>query len=427
MYIKEVKIENIRSISNFKMKFEKPAGWHVIIGDNGSGKSSVVKTIALGLIGQNQIGGLRQNWNKWLKKGQKNGNINLDLDIQGYFQFKEEVYLANHDLKVDLSLQLNDDNVQLKESYGYGEKPNPISENKGFSCGFGPFRRFNGGNESWNEMFTNNSYTRLASFLSLFDESVALTQIEKWIKELDYESLKYSNNSTNKDEDPRIVLDGLQILINDSEFLPNNSKIFGLDGVIEISDNSGNIYEISDLSDGFRSILSLAFELIRQSLVYFSPSQIFGKMHSSQPNIPIKGVVLIDEIDAHLHPTWQTRIGQWFTKYFPNIQFIVTTHSPLICRAAENGTIWRLAAPGSNEESGEVTGIDRERLIYGNVLDAFGTEVFGKSVSISKSSNEKLKRMGELNIKSLLGDKMSKKEETELFDLKSVFPTERIQ
>jgi hypothetical protein len=61
------------------------------------------------------------------------------------------------------------------------------------------------------------------------------------------------------------------------------------------------------------------------------------------------------------------------------------------------------------------------------VLDAYGTEVFGKSVSISKSSNEKLKRMGELNIKSLLGDKMSKKEETELFDLKSVFPTEKIQ
>jgi len=427
MYIKEVKIENIRSISNFEMEFEKPAGWHVIIGDNGSGKSSLVKTIALGLIGQNQIGGLRQNWIKWLKKGQKNGGINLDINIQGNLNFKESVYPANHNLKVKLSLHSLEENVLLEESYDYGKKPIPIHEFKGFSCGFGPFRRFNGGNESWNEMFTNNSFSRLASFLSLFDESVALTQIEKWIKELDYEGLKFSQNSSNGDEDPRIVLNGLKILINDSGFLPNNSKIFGLDGAIEIMDGTGNIHEISDLSDGFRSILSLTFELIRQSLVYFSPSQVFGNMHSKQPHIPIKGVVLIDEIDAHLHPTWQTRIGQWFTKYFPNIQFIVTTHSPLICRAAENGTIWRLAAPGSNEESGEVTGIDRERLIYGNVLDAFGTEVFGKSVSISKSSNEKLKRMGELNIKSLLGDKMSKKEETELFDLKSVFPTERIQ
>ena len=138
--------------------------------------------------------------------------------------------------------------------------------------------------------------------------------------------------------------------------------------------------------------------------------------------IDVAGVVLIDEIDAHLHPTWQTRIGQWFTHYFPNLQFIVTTHSPLICRACENGSIWRLAAPGSDQVSGEVTGTQRDRLIYGNVLDAYGTQVFGMGTARSAEGNEKLNRLAELNIKSVTGE-ISDKEEQEYHELQAIFPT----
>ncbi len=50
MYIKKVVIENIRSISHFEMEFPKPAGWHVLIGDNGSGKTSVLQAMALGIL-----------------------------------------------------------------------------------------------------------------------------------------------------------------------------------------------------------------------------------------------------------------------------------------------------------------------------------------------------------------------------------------
>jgi hypothetical protein len=80
-----------------------------------------------------------------------------------------------------------------------------------------------------------------------------------------------------------------------------------------------------------------------------------------------------------------------FTHYFPNIQFIVTTHSPLVCRACEKGSIWRLAAPGMEIKSGEIIGVDRERLIFGNVLDAYGTEIFGEDVSQSGDSEKMLK------------------------------------
>ena len=108
----------------------------------------------------------------------------------------------------------------------------------------------------------------------------------------------------------------------------------------------------------------------------FGHDKIFDPADPSKIIVP--GVVLIDEIDAHLHPTWQRRIGFWFRKHFPNIQFIVTTHSPLICQAAEVGSVWHLPTPGSGEQLQQVTGDTLRRLIYGNVLEAYGTEVFGE-------------------------------------------------
>jgi predicted ATP-binding protein involved in virulence len=157
------------------------------------------------------------------------------------------------------------------------------------------------------------------------------------------------------------------------------------------------------MSDGFRSLLSMIFELIRQMVKIYGEGHVFENISRGEMLITVPGVVLIDEVDAHLHPTWQTRIGQWFTKYFPNIQFIVSTHSPLICRASEKGSIWRLATPSGQAKSGKITGVDKNRLIFGNVLDAYGTEVFGADVTISENAIEKKEELVELNKKKMAG------------------------
>jgi predicted ATP-binding protein involved in virulence len=177
------------------------------------------------------------------------------------------------------------------------------------------------------------------------------------------------------------------------------------------------------MSDGLRSILSLTFELIRQLIRFNGANRVFEQIKQGKMIIDLPGVVLVDEIDAHLHPTWQTRIGQWFTQYFPKLQFIVTTHSPLVCRACEKGSIWRLAAPGSDQASGEVTGLDRDRLIYGNVLDAYGTELFGQEVERSEHSKEKLERLAQLSQLSAFG-KISETEKKEMNQLRKILITD---
>jgi hypothetical protein len=104
------------------------------------------------------------------------------------------------------------------------------------------------------------------------------------------------------------------------------------------------------------------------------------------------------------------------------MQFIVTTHSPLICQAAEVGSVWRLPRPGTEELGGMVTGTDLDRLLYGNVLDAYGTQLFGEGVTRSEEAKLRLDRLAELNWKQLQGD-LTDKEKDEQQALRASQPT----
>lgn len=87
-----------------------------------------------------------------------------------------------------------------------------------------------------------------------------------------------------------------------------------------------------ELSSGFKSFLSIVFSIIDWG------ESIFENEEALIANI--RGTVLIDEIDAHLHPEWQSQIIKNLKLIFPKIQFIITTHSPhVIASASENELI----------------------------------------------------------------------------------------
>ncbi|CAN5649828.1 AAA family ATPase [soil metagenome] len=460
MYIRRIEINNIRSIEHFEMTFPegKEAGWHVLIGDNGSGKSTIVRSAALTLLGQPDIRATREDWENWLSKGKKSGQITVSIIKNPAYDYDEFSNSNNEILTNKVSFveifepntsinESNDENLNSPISHlkilgiGYVDIDEIITRNEiafkrdstintsytdqtiggWFSVAYGPFRRFTGGSSDKEFLYKTNP--RLGAHLSIFGEEVALSEALAYLREL---YIKDSDNQLNKRKNniEGEVLHSIKRFINEAKLLPHNTTINQLSpNQVTFKDANGNQISAIQLSDGYRSILSMTFELIRQLIKFYGHKLVFRQIDQNNMLIDLPGVVLIDEVDAHLHPTWQTDIGQWFTKYFPNLQFIVTTHSPLVCRAAEKGSIWRLPSPGSDEGVQEITGDEKKRLVFGNVLDAYGTNAFGDNVARSESANDKLNELAELNIKSIMGQ-ISPDEEQQLNELRSIFPTE---
>ncbi|NRD53012.1 MULTISPECIES: AAA family ATPase [Corallococcus] len=421
MYVKEVELSNIRSIES--LKWELPGipmpGWHVVIGDNGAGKSSFLRSLALALVGPQEAVALRQEWNDWLRSGADHGHIKLVLDwdkdydwFSGKGKPPKNFFLAAG-LQLDRSAS-NPDQVQLSRIPLQRLNPdrNIWGDGYGWFCAsYGPFRRFTGGDKDQEKLFYSNP--KLARHLSVFGESVALSECLEWLKLLQFKKLEGDEEGN--------FLDPLKDFINQPDFLPNEAHLESISsrGVRFVDGNNCEV-PVENLSDGYRSILSMTFELIRQLAKTYGADAIFA--HEDPTTIVVPGVVLIDEVDTHLHPMWQRRVGRWFREHFPKIQFIVTTHSPLICQAATVGSVFRLPRPGSDEAAGMVTGVALDRLLYGNVLDAYSTGAFGDVPLRSPEAMEKLERLAILNQKEL-AQGLSPEEQAEQQQLRAQLPT----
>lgn len=90
---------------------------------------------------------------------------------------------------------------------------------------------------------------------------------------------------------------------------------------------SGELLDIAHLSDGYKTLLGLVVDLA-------------SRMAMANPHLPdplsVEAVVMIDEIDLHLHPAWQAHVIGDLLRTFPNAQFVITTHSPIIVEAINN-------------------------------------------------------------------------------------------
>jgi predicted ATPase len=419
MYITRVKLENVRTFERFVWHppKETPTGWHVILGDNGSGKSTFLRAIALAFSGPAEAHALRQDWNTWLRHESSECLIELEIAQDNEYDFwSEKGRQSKGALKFGLRLarEVGSPSTFSIQSLKTSADPNRHvwGENQGwFSAGFGPFRRFSGGNKDYEKLFYTSP--RLARHLSTFGEDVALTEAISWLRDLRFKQLE--------EKAAGALLPKITAFVNQTGFLPHNAKLTAVDSE-RVVFKDGNGFEVSvlDLSDGFRSVLSMTFELIRQMSFAYGPDKIFLEDNPCIVSAP--GVVLIDEVDVHLHPSWQRRIGPWFRDHFPNVQFIVTTHSPFICQAAEHGSIWKLPAPGLDDEGGPITGTALQRLLFGDILEAFSSGAFG-TADRSKSGKDKLHRLAELNLKSQM-ETLTEEEELQRSELRALFGTQ---
>lgn len=397
------------------------AGWHVIIGENGTGKTTILRSIALCLIGPEDFLRLNPDWSEWVRNRSGDAEIafkvrfsaqepggpgrNRDGAVEGEISFYPEgndgrgnqIYKVNGDKNRAAGLDLF---LWRHQTSGW------------FSCGFGAMRRFNGGTPSLDFQF--NSYPRISAHISLFEEGATLSSSIAWLKDVHTRRLQKDEQANHYER----VYQSIFQIINRQGLLPQGLKLSKIDADgLFFSDPFGTILNLSELSDGVKSVMTFTLEILRLLHLNTDPYQDPIDFYSDDGNgeIMVHGVVLIDEIDAHLHPSWQTRIGDWFTQSFRNMQFIVTTHSPLICRAAEKGTIWHLYNEDGETKCKQIVGAEKDKLVYGNILDAAGTELFGNAAVRSERAMGLLEEYGRLETKAIF--KGLSPEEQQRFDV----------
>lgn len=423
MYIDSIVLTNIRGFSevnfNFNRGNDKYAGWTVFVGNNGSGKSTFLKAVAIALTGTDTARALEPNYNRWIKEGRKGKSI-IQLEIfrcedDDYFSGQGKTTLqATFPARIDVRKSAK--GTVLQETTPEHVQQNYSTPNRSiwsadafgwFSCGYGPFRRvFGASPEAMRQMVAPTT----ERFVTMFQEAASLAEVDQWLRALSHKALE-------KKQSEKLQLDLLLEFLR-SDLLPNEISVDGVDSDgLWLKDRNGVRLSWAEMSDGYRSALALLADIIRHLISNYGIDGLVG--HKADGTIFVKrsGVVLIDEVDAHLHPEWQRNIGSWLKKHFPNIQFLVTTHSPLICQAADTNGIFVLPAPGSDEEARALTEEEYHKVIASRPDTILLGPAFGLQNTRSPEVVESRRQWAQLQAKKRAGATLTaaeKKKEKQL-------------
>ncbi|MER5376239.1 AAA family ATPase [Streptomyces sp. NPDC002553] len=401
MYVTRVQLRNIKGFSGKRtvdLALPGESGWTVLAGRNSSGKSTVLQAIALALGGPAVARALVTDFTGWLTHGAKKGEVEVHVTSQpGLDGF---VGPGNTPLdEISLGLQWT---RPVEEHRGW-QRPvmapldakrksgprGPWVENPiGWFCaGYGPFRRLTGGSSEAQRLMVNQGPSgRLAT---LFHEDASLAEGVTWLVDLRLRAYEDRHGVAGP------LLKKVLALLQDG-LLPDRYQIQQVtaDGlwVVEDGNTKGPGFPLQEMSDGYRTVAALVLDIVRQIHGCYGRLDTVptagGGVAVLQP-----GVVLIDEVDAHLHVTWQRKIGDWLREHFPNIQFIVSSHSPYICQAADEGGLIRLSGV-DEQQAPEVVAEDLyRRVVYGSGDDAVLSELFGLETPYSGRAEQHRQRL----------------------------------
>lgn len=412
MWIETLALENLKCFEKQTIRFgstKEAYPWITLLGENGTGKSTILQALAIMLAGPEGANQLLKP-EGWLKNSSKAGKLTARLHqgINDPGQFggdKKERKVFQYTLYITGSEKLEINNKVFTESIITEDTNNTttlswlrqnalLPKGKGwFGAGYGAFRRLT--RNSRIIVPSLQTPLRYTNFFSQFKEDDSLEAFETWMVYLDYRISKSEDQIAERQRDWSIKA------IN--QLLPEGNSFDSIDadGRIWFNVNGEKVSTVA-LSDGFRSVLALAGDLVWRLINAFPASE--NPLHE-------QGVVLIDELDIHLHPTWQRTIAGLLRQTFPNIQFIMATHSPLVAAGAgEDAVSYRFY---KKEEKTIIEQI--KNLHTKSVDDILRSEAFNLVSVYSPETQEKIDRYYSLKRKVKLNS-------TEKQELQGVIP-----
>lgn len=322
--LKKLVLHNIKCFEHAEFSFDDNGimrPWTLLVGNNGVGKTTILHAIALCSFGPDlasKITPLPQNMLRvGAKEGYMKATFKADFSGKGQRQFSLRLVVEKGNRTFTVKLGGN-----VLSSADFIDNRKRTDFEGWFVAGYGPVR---------NLLFTDEP-SKLAPkdpvidrLESLFDPTKLLIDPNSLYRFLSGDTSPFKEMGAPAELDSttinqiRELLDKLLPMISFKS--PNGS------GSLETP--FGKV-PISELSEGYKSMLSWLAHLIIHLL---AANQWHGDINK------IKGIVLIDEVDLHLHPSWQQRVIPLLRESFPNLQFIGTTHSPMTVGGVSDGDI----------------------------------------------------------------------------------------
>lgn len=342
----------------------RPVQWTIILGDNGVGKTTLLLSLIALLPTEpaderveskllepqyvaDSIDPNRRPFAKWhpLRVGDR--VLHFDGGLPEHFKNDAAVRKT----KGAVGFMLHGTfltNTRLVNSSGGGRMEFLVTETKNtglftyygteypriFTCfSYGAARRASSTSLSGKEDHDAHS--------SLFSNDVTLINAEEWLLRADYAASKASSIKSFATKRRDHIKSTLLRIFPEGEI---KDIRFG-----EISKDNLKPHVEFDTSYGWVRLqeLSLGYKTLIAWIVDFA-SRMFDRYPDSPNPLAEPAVCLVDEIDLHLHPTWQRKLIGYLTELFPNTQFIVTAHSPLVVQAATDANIVVLRREGDH-------------------------------------------------------------------------------
>jgi uncharacterized protein (TIGR02646 family) len=287
-----VELRNFRAIKHLVLDLDEVsagvdgAPCLALLGENATGKSSVLEAIALAMLGTSGISKLGIDPHAYLRRPDPDPwetPPELPLLIEICFHGSIE----------PLRFELTPSDIRFRGP----------SSAAAVMLAYGPRRYFQESRKRW----FSDPWRRV---ISLFDPTATIPHPGHWLARAD----------------ARVFAAAVRALREILMLKSNDDLVRDGDGRVLVR-SYGRLTPLERLSDGYRSVLSMAVDIMREMLSHWDGLE------------EARGLVLIDEIETHLHPRWKMRVIGALRRAMPQVQFIVTTHDPLCLRGMTDGEV----------------------------------------------------------------------------------------
>lgn len=340
MYIKQLNIKNFRNFENFNIDFHDRLT--VLVADNSAGKTSILDAVSIAIspyIGIFPLGkskGFQAKDASIFEKGDEPlypVSLNADFEIN--------TVLSSTSRKLT-SKSSSTTTVDTKALQNYAKQNYRLLVDKDEVQL--PIVAYYGTGRLWNNIkvtkTSKESHARSYGYHDCLKPASNFKEFEKWFVEnsrIEYDTIikkiesgddiESSRNFTPNTTTLKNIKQSVDIALSDIGW--KNIRALGSTIFLE---NSHNVQlPIEVLSDGVKSMLALVADIA------YRCTKLNPDLDEALVNT--KGIVLIDEVDMHLHPAWQQKVLNDIMSIFPNIQFIVTTHSPQVLSSVKDENI----------------------------------------------------------------------------------------